>query len=89
MKIIEILIWVFVLSYVFSFGSTIFMNSSENIDTFWNYLEKHTKNISEISQLELSTWNCIEKGFTGVFLSVNLTWYFCNSQEKIFNWQVK
>lgn len=88
MKIIEIMVWVLILSFVFSFGSTIFINSSENLNTFKFFLVQHTNKISQISKFEIDTWDCQEKTFTGLFLNQGLTWYFC-SYKWTFNWYIK
>ncbi len=79
MNLIEVILWIFVLAFVFIFWSYIFALSRLQIDIFWDFLKTHTKQISLISEFEINSSNCYEKEFTWLFLSNSLTWYFCSS----------
>jgi len=80
MKLIEVLLAMFMISILFIFSSTIFFISNEKVDIFWQFLTKHTENISKISYYQLNYTNCNQKQFTWYFLPVSLTWYFCENK---------
>ena len=88
MNLIEMMIAILIIVFVFSFSSVLFWNSIANINLFWDHLQTHTKKISQISYFEVDTWNCVETVFTWYFLTDSLTGYFCKTWE-IFNWYLK
>jgi len=82
MKLIEVLLAMLMISIVFVSSSTIFIISNEKVDIFWQFLTKHTENISKISYYQANYKQCKQEQFTWYFLSISLTWSFC--EDKIW-----